>query len=93
MKNIFITTYNLANEIHTDQTGASPITLQRGYRYIMVGIYIDSNYIFCELMKNQTEGQMIAAYQNMVDRMDVAGLGLKHHRLDNNCSENFKKCI
>ena len=25
--------------------------------------------------------------------MQLAGLGLKHHRLDNGCSENFKKCI
>jgi hypothetical protein len=36
---------------------------------------------------------MITAYQKMVDRMEIAGLGLKHHRLDNKCSENFKKCI
>jgi hypothetical protein len=36
---------------------------------------------------------MIKAYQKMVDRMQLAGLGLKHHQLDNNCSNNFKKCI
>ncbi len=36
---------------------------------------------------------MIAAYQKMVDRMKIAGLGLKHHQLDNEGSENFKKCI
>ncbi len=28
----------------------------------------------------------------MVDRMEVSGLGLKHHRLDNECSEKFKQC-
>ena len=44
-------------------------------------------------MKNRTEGEMINAYQKIVDRMEVSGLGLKHHRLDNKCSENFKKCI
>jgi hypothetical protein len=36
---------------------------------------------------------MITAYQKMIDRMEIARLGLKHHRLDNECSENFKKCI
>ncbi len=41
----------------------------------------------------RTEGEMINTYQKMVDRMQLAGLGLKHHRLDNGCSENFKKCI
>ncbi len=43
MNDIFVKTYNLADEIHTDQTGAFPITSQQGYRYIMVGIHIDSN--------------------------------------------------
>ncbi len=51
------------------------------------------NYIFCELMKNRTEDKMITAYQRMVDRMEISGLGLKHHRLDNKCSKKFKQCI
>ncbi len=42
-------------------------------------------------MKNRMEGEMIIAFQKMVDRMEIAGLGLKHHQLDNKCSENFKK--
>jgi hypothetical protein len=85
--------YKLVEEIYTDQTGAFPVTSQRGYRYIMVSIHIDADYIFCKLMKNRKEGEMITAYQKMVDRMEIAGLGLKHHRLDNKCSENFEKCI
>jgi hypothetical protein len=36
---------------------------------------------------------MIQAYQKMVDRMVLARLGLKHHRLDNEFSKNFKKFI
>jgi hypothetical protein len=76
---IFVKIYKLAEEIHTDQTGAFPVTLQQGYRYIMAGIHIDANYIFCKLMKNRTEGKMITAYQKMVDRMEISGLGLKHH--------------
>jgi hypothetical protein len=37
----------------------------------MVGIHIDVNYIFCELLNNRTEGEMITAYQKMVDRMEI----------------------
>jgi hypothetical protein len=59
----------------------------------MVGIHLDANYIFCELMKNQTEGKMITAYQKMVNRMKLLALGLKHHRLDNECLAAFKACI
>jgi hypothetical protein len=67
MNDIFVKIYKLSETIHTDQMGTFPITSQRGYRYIMVGIHLDANYIFCELMKNRTEGAMITAYQKMAD--------------------------
>jgi hypothetical protein len=93
MNDILVKLYEQAETIHTNQTGTFPVTSQQGYRYIMVGIHLDANYIFCKLMKNRTESKMITPYQKMVDRMKIAGLGLKHHWLDNECSENFKKCI
>ncbi len=43
----------------------------------MVGVHLDANYIFCELIKNQTKGKMIMAYQKMAD-MKLSALGLKH---------------
>jgi hypothetical protein len=61
--NVFVMVYKLLDTVHTDQTGPFPITSQQGYRYIMVGIHLDANYIFCELMKNQPKGKMITAYQ------------------------------
>jgi hypothetical protein len=63
---IFVKIYKLAETIHTEQMGAFPVTSQRGYCYIMIGIHIDA-------MKNRTEGEMIKAYQKMVDRMQLAG--------------------
>jgi hypothetical protein len=61
-EDIFVRVTDLANTIHTDQTGVFPMTSQCGYRYIMVGILLDANYIYCELMKNRTEDEMISAY-------------------------------
>jgi hypothetical protein len=90
---IFVHVTNLTDTIHTNQMGAFPLTSQQGYRYIMVRIHLDCNYIFCELMKNRTEDKRIIAYQKMVGRMEVSGLRLKHHRLDDKCSEKFKQCI
>ncbi len=54
---IFIMVYKLLDAIHTDQTGAFLITSQQGYQYIMVGIHLDANYIFCELMKNRKKAR------------------------------------
>ncbi len=59
---IFVIVYKLLDMVHMDQTCAFSITLQQGYRYIMVGIHLDANYIFCKFMKNKTKGEMIDAY-------------------------------
>jgi hypothetical protein len=90
---IFVVVYKLLDTVHTDQTSIFPITSQQGYWYIMVGIHLDANYIFCELMKNQTNGKMITAYQKVVNRMKLLALGLKHHHLNNKYSAAFKAFI
>ena len=77
--NIFVVVYELLDTVHIDRIGPFPITSQRGYRYIMVGTHLDANYTFCKLMKNQTKGKMIMAYQKMVNRMKLSELGLKYH--------------
>ena len=51
LNNIFVKIYELSETIHTEQTGAFPVTSQQEYGYIMVGIHIDANYIFYESMK------------------------------------------
>jgi hypothetical protein len=91
--NIFICVKDLAESIHSDQTGTFPYTLQQGNQYVMIAIHLDANYIFCEPMKNRSEDEMIEAYQKIVNRMKAAGLGLKPHRLDNEASKAYKQCI
>jgi hypothetical protein len=91
--NIFVGVYELLDTVHTDQTCMFWMSLQQGNQYILVGIHLDANYIFCKLMKNKTKGEMITVYQRMVDRMKLTALGLKHHWLDNKCSAKFKQCI
>ncbi len=59
----------------------------------MVAIHLDANYIFAEPMKNRTEGEMISAYQKIINRMKAAGLGIKKQVLDNECSTAMKACI
>ncbi len=90
---IFGVIYELSKEVHTNQTGAFPVTSQRRYRYIMVRIHLDANYIFCKLMNNRKENKMIKAYECMMWRMKNSGLGLKKLQLDNECSEKFKMHI
>ncbi len=59
----------------------------------MVLIKIDSNAILVEAMKNRTTGEMIRAYQVLVNRLCSAGVTPKMHILDNECSAEFKERI
>jgi hypothetical protein len=59
----------------------------------MVLIKIDSNAILVKAMKNQTAGEIIQAYQVLVERLHSAGVNPTMHILDNECSPEFKEQI
>jgi hypothetical protein len=59
----------------------------------MVAIYLNANFIFVEPMHSRSKEEMIRAYKKIINRMRLAGLGLKKHTLDNKASEAFKQCI
>jgi hypothetical protein len=80
---IFVRIEDLAESIHSNQTGTFLYTSQQGNQYIMIAIHLDANYIFCKPMKNRSEDEMIEAYQKIINRMKAAGLGIKTHQLDN----------
>jgi hypothetical protein len=89
--NIFIKVEDLSKCFHTDQTGGFPFTSHSANRYIMTVIHLDANYIFVEAMIKRTQEEMMDAYQQVVDRMRAAGLGLKKHILDNKASKVLKR--
>jgi hypothetical protein len=60
--NTFICIEDLAESIHSDQTGAFLYTSQQGNQYVMIAIHLDANYIFCKPMKDRSEDEMIEAY-------------------------------
>ena len=53
----------------------------------------NSDAILVEPMKNRTAGEMIRAYQTLVDRLRAAGIAPNKHILDNECSTDFKVAI
>ena len=97
-RNIFVQIYNVESDeailkMYTDQTGRFPKKSSRGNQYVMVLVELDSNAILVEGMKDRTSGEMIRAYQHLVDRLKTAGIQPKHHILDNECSTDFKAAI
>ena len=62
-----------AQKIYTDQPGHFPKKSSRGNQY-MVMAKVDSDVILVEPMKNRTAGEMIRAYQALVNRLNLAGI-------------------
>ena len=60
---------------------------------MMVLTESDSDAILVEPMKNRTSGEMIRAYQVIINQPRSTRIAPKQHILDNECSYNFKEAI
>ena len=69
---ILVKTFDTADFLYTDQTGAFPCISGSGNRYQMILYHVDSNTIWVEPFKNKTEGQLINARANALHRMSLA---------------------
>ncbi len=96
-KLIFVKILDMEDEvtqkIWTDQPGRFPKKSIKGSQYMMVLTESDSDAILVEPMKNRTSGEMIRAYQTLINRLRSAGIAPKHRILDNECSNDFKETI
>ena len=96
-KDVIIHTFDLSNKakrlMYTNQTGRFPQKSSRGHQYIMVLIKMDSNTILVEVMKTQSTGEIIRAYQVIVNHLRSTGVTPKMHIIDNECSAKFKETI
>ena len=59
----------------------------------MVAHNIYANHIFMDTMKNRSESQMMACYQQIVSRMKKAELTLKEHIFNNEASAAYTALI
>jgi hypothetical protein len=80
-------------KIWTDQPGRFPKKSSKGCQYMMILTESESDAILVEAIKNRTSGEMIRAYQVLVDQLRSVGISPKQHILDNECSNNFKEAI
>ena len=58
--------YNVRETIFSNQKGKFQKLSQRGYKYIMVMVEIDSNVILVEPMKSKKDEETIRAYNALL---------------------------
>ncbi len=92
-REVYIKIYDLKDKAqlktYTDQTRQFP--KKSGNQYIMVLNKLDNSAILVEATKNRTAGEMIRAYQTLVDCLHSAGIQPKMHLHNNECSAEFKE--
>jgi hypothetical protein len=94
--NIYVHIYKLKQEdclmatIYADQTGDFLYISSQGNKSIMLLHHINSNSFWVELLKNQTEGLLIATQTQALEKMGKQGIVPKHPILDNQCSTRMK---
>jgi hypothetical protein len=59
----------------------------------MVLIEVDGNYISVEPMKSREAGEMIRAYNAIMDRLQSRGIKPTKQMLDNEISQEFREAI
>ena len=77
----------------SNETGQIPMRSQRGNKYIMVLVEIDSITILVEPMKSRKDEEMTHVYNALLLRLKQAGIVPKKQVLDNKVSENTKNHI
>ena len=66
MRDVYTETYRVRETMFSDQTGQFPTRSQRGNKYIMVMVEIDSNAILVEPMKSRKDEEMIRTYNALL---------------------------
>ena len=83
--------YNLSKEMeqkmYTGQTGRFPV------QYVMILCEVKSNAILVEPLRNKTSGEMVAAYQKLVNRLREGGIEPNLHILDNEILGEYRDAI
>ena len=94
-KAVYVKEYNLAEELdrkmYSDQTGKFPVTSYKGNQYIMVLFETTSNNILVEAMKDRTAGEMVRAYQFLIDRLKKKESVLPNISSTTSARQNSKK--
>ena len=93
VQDVYTNVFNVRKTVFSDHTGQFPTCLQRGNKYIMVMVEIDSNIIVMEPLNSHKDPELTGAYHSMILRLKQADIVPKKHILDNKVSEVTKEII
>ena len=93
VKDVYTKVYDVRNTVFPDQTVEFLTLTQRGSKYLMVMVDIDSNAILVEPLKSRKDPELSHAYRAMMMRLKRAGIVPQKHILENEVSEAMRGII
>ncbi|KAL7482174.1 hypothetical protein ACHAW6_007869 [Cyclotella cf. meneghiniana] len=90
---VFMTMVDIDGQLFTDQTGRFPITSNRGHNYIVVFYAVDPNFIKSYPIKLRHRSEIIKAYTEVYNFLQVRGYRPQLHKLDNETSKDVEAFI
>ena len=93
IRDVYTKINDVCNTIFADQTGQFPTRSQRGNKYIMVMVEIDSNAILVEPLPSRKDPELTGAYCKLITRLKQARIVPTKHVLDDEVSEVTKEVI
>jgi hypothetical protein len=91
---VYTHVFNAHDTMYTDQTGAFPVTSNRGNKYVMVMCEVDGNHIDAEPMKSRTADSLVQTYLILWKRLtSTKVITPKLHILDNEAPEALQEAI
>ena len=92
-RDVFTKVYDVRETIFSDQTGQFLKKSQRGNKYLMVMVEIDSNTILVEPLKSRKDEELTRDYHVLMMRLKIAGIVPRKHVLDNEVSSAMTDVI
>ena len=74
VRGVYTKVYDVRNTVFSDHTGQLPTRSKLGNKCIMVMVYIDSNAILVDPLKNRTGTELTRAYRAMMLWLKRAGI-------------------
>ena len=93
LHDVYTKVYDVCNTVFSDQTGQFPTRYQRGNKYVMVMVEINSKAILVKPLKSRKDPELTRAYRTRMVRLKWVGIIPKKHIVDNEVSEATKDII
>ena len=84
---VYMTINDLDGKLYSDQTGRFPITSNRGNFYVVILYAVDGNY------KSHYLSQVLKAYDDVYDFLQVQGYQPQLHKMENQTSKDVETFI